>query len=142
MEFYKIKNENNKYYSYDNKEITEVENIKIADPSYDLTFKSLFSKVTTIDGITWEKRIINLLRSLFISEEIEEIILLNNEHIKTDSDKNGKENLSLLKSDLVFRIKLATTHQLVNIVNIEMQVGIPEKEFLDRLINYGISQKF
>ena len=133
MEFYKIKNENNKYYSYDNKKITEPENINIADPSYDLTFKSLFSKVTT-NGVTWEERIISLLSSLFISEKIEEIILLNNEHIKTDSDKDKKENLSLLKSELVFRIKLANTQQ---IVNIEMQEGVPENEFLDRLINYG-----
>ena len=133
MEFYKIKNENNKYYSYDNKKITEPENINIADPSYDLTFKSLFSKVTT-NGVTWEERIISLLSSLFISEKIEEIILLNNEHIKTDSDKDKKENLSLLKSDLLFRIKLANTQQLVNI---EMQEGVPENEFLDRLINYG-----
>ena len=66
MEFYKIKNENNKYYSYVNKKISEPENINIADPSYDLTFKSLFSKVTT-NGVTWEERIISLLSSLFIS---------------------------------------------------------------------------
>ena len=102
--FYKIKKENNNYFLEGN-EITS-ETIKLADPTYDLTFKCLFSSLDS-NETNWKKRIISLLKFLIIEGEIKDIIVINNELIQPDIEENAKgEHISLLRSNLAFQLKM------------------------------------
>ena len=133
MLFYKIKNENNKYFSYETQQMAN-NYIKISDPTYDLTFKYLFSLVDN-----WEKNIGSLLNSLIFSDELKKIELLPNEFVDTQKDINQYgEHLKVLKSDLSYKCKIKTSVALINLLNIEMQGGYPQ-HFLERLISYGLS---
>ena len=66
MEFYKIKKENNNSYSCGGHTVIS-ETIKLADPNYDLTFRSLFSPSKRGETI-WKDRAMSLLKSLIIGK--------------------------------------------------------------------------
>jgi flagellar biosynthesis GTPase FlhF len=131
-----IKNENNISYSYKGKTINIDDNITLSDPTYDLTFKYLFSQVNF-----WEKNIKSFLDSLIFENKIQKIELLPNEFIDTQKDSNNNgEHLKLLKSDLSYKCKTNQNEQssIITLINIEMQLGYP-LNFLERLIDYGIA---
>ena len=141
MEFYSIKKEDNDNYSY-NGEIISGEMITLVDPTYDLTFKYLFSQ-QTIGGISGIERSTSLLNTLIYHNEIKSIQELNTEFVKYYPDKNkNSEPLRLLRSDLAFKIELNDKNDcnLVKLINIEMQLGYPDN-FIERLIEYGLSLK-
>lgn len=141
MEFYSIKKEKNDIYSCNGKNLIE-KMITLADPTYDLTFKYLFSqqKFEKVSGID---RSASLLNTLIYQNAIEKIQELNTEFVKYNMEKNNNyEPLRLLRSDLAFKIKLNDKNEsnLVQLVNIEMQIGYPIN-FLERLVEYGLSLK-
>jgi hypothetical protein len=112
----------------------------IADPSYDQTFKKIFSWDNTVDGISGQVRIMSILNSIFYpnageaGEKIREVTALPNEHTKFGE----KTPLGMLKFDVACRCSCwATGHQHnVKIFDIEMQTGY-EAEFAGRLFDYG-----
>jgi hypothetical protein len=136
MSFYKLKKDEKDNYLIDGKIITE-KCITLADPTYDLTFKYLFSQSS------WEKRTISLLKSLNIQEDITKIEVLNSEFVEPNltSNKQG-EPLRNLRSDLVFQLntKDKNGYQYIELINIEMELKYPTN-FLERLIEYGIVLK-
>ncbi len=140
MSLFQIKKGKDNNYLIDDK--IYLKTIKIADPTYDLTFKNLFSS-----DIDWKKRAISLLQTLVIKNKINDIKVLNNEFIKKDinQNKNG-EHLTLLRSDLSFQLKIQNENEneeekdKIQLINIEMQLGYPIN-FLDRLIDYGLLLK-
>ena len=139
MEFYKIKKVDDKNYYYNGKLLSSA--IKLADPSFDLTFKSLFSQSESAES-KWKNRAISLLQSLIIEGNIKTITTLSTECILPDIKKNKNgEHLLLLRSDLAFQLEMETKdkeYKLVELVNIEMQLGYLS-DFLERLLNYGLS---
>jgi len=140
MEFYKIKKENNNTYSCGGQKIIS-ETIILADPTYDLTFRSLFSHSKPGESI-WKDRAISLLKSLIIEGEIEDIKVLNNENIKKDINKTkiGVYS-SLLRSSLVLEVeKKSDIYNTIGILNIEMQWG-HHYNFIEKLVNYGLLLK-
>ena len=136
MSFYKLKKDEKDNYLIDGKIITE-KCITLADPTYDLTFKYLFSQSS------WEKRTISLLKSLNIQEDISNIEVLNTEFVEPNltSNKQG-EPLRNLRSDLAFQLnsKDKSGYQYIELINIEMELKYPTN-FLERLIEYGIVLK-
>ena len=139
MSFFKIKKTKDNEYSIDNI-IYSATTIKIADPTYDLTFKNLFSS----NG-DWKKRAISLLQTLVIKNKIKNLTLLNNEFIKNDINKNQTgEYLKSLRSDLSFQLEIQNKNEeekdKIQLINIEMQLGYPTN-FLDRLMDYGLLLK-
>lgn len=136
MSFYKLKKDEKDNYFIDGQIITE-ECITLADPTYDLTFKYLFSQSS------WKNRTISLLKSLNIRENITKIEVLNSEFVEPNltSNKQG-EPLRNLRSDLVFQLnsKDKSGYQYIELINIEMELKYPTN-FLERLIEYGIVLK-
>ena len=136
MSFYKLKKDEKDNYLIDGKIITE-KCITLADPTYGLTFKYLFSQSS------WEKRTISLLKSLNIQEDISNIEVLNTEFVEPNltSNKQG-EPLRNLRSDLAFQLnsKDKSGYQYIELINIEMELKYPTN-FLERLIEYGIVLK-
>ena len=128
MSFYKLKKDEKDNYLIDGKIITE-KCITLADPTYDLTFKYLFSQSS------WEKRTISLLKSLNIQEDISNIEVLNTEFVEPNltSNKQG-EPLRNLRSDLAFQLnsKDKSGYQYIELINIEMELKYPIN-FLERL---------
>ena len=136
MNFYKLTKSKENFYSYDGNHLSNDSYAIIADPTYDLTFKDLFSQ-----SKFWKENIVSLLGSLLFKEEIKNIQVLNNEFIDFDINKNNYgEHLKELKSDLSFKcqFKIGDNYNIVNLLNIEMQLGFPEN-FFERLIDYGIA---
>ena len=86
MDFYSIKNEGENGYSC-NGEALYVENVILAEPTYDLTFKYIFSQQNTqkISGID---RSISLLNTLIYQNEIESLQEVNIEFVEYYPDKN------------------------------------------------------
>ena len=141
MSFYNLKKEDDDSFSICGKILNE-KRIILADPTYDLTFKDIFSQSDS-QGITWQERTINLLNSLIYKDKIKEIKALKTEYIKPKliPNKNG-EPLKVLRSDLSFSLKFSNNNEfnLLELINIEMQLGQPGN-FLDRLVNYGLLLK-
>ena len=138
--FYKIKKEKNSYFLEGN-EITS-ETIKLADPTHDSTFKSLFSSLDS-NETNWKKRTISLLKSLIIEGEIKDIMPITNVLIQPDNEEKSKgDHISLLQPDLSFQLKMEKNdeYDLIELINIEKKLGYPFY-FLDRLANYGLLLK-
>ena len=128
MSFYKLKKDEKDNYLIDGKIITE-KCITLADPTYDLTFKYLFSQSS------WEKRTISLLKSLNIAEDISKIEVLNNEFIEPNLTSNRQgELLRNLRSDLIFQLntKDKSGYKYIELINIEIELKYPIN-FLERL---------
>ena len=90
--------------------------ITIPEPTYDWTFKDLFSKTEY-----WKKNVMSLLNSLFVKEQIDTIEIVNNEFINLNSKKNQHNVLlKMLKSDLSYKYRLKTNdnYDIINLVNI------------------------
>lgn len=141
MNFYNLKKEGDDSFSIGGK-ISNKKRIILADPSYDLTFKDIFSK-TDSQGITWQERTINLLNSLIYKDKIKEIKALKTEYIKPKFIPNkNEEPLKVLRSDLSFSLKFADEEgcNFIGLVGVEMQLG-QLGNFLDRLVNYGLLLK-
>ena len=141
MEFYNVKKEEDDNY-YCNGKILSGEMLTLSDPTYDLTFKYLFSS-QNVEEISGEDRLTSLLNSLIYQNKIQSIQELNTEYIKYNYDVNKNlEPLRALRSDLAFKITLKDKKDcnLIELINIEMQLGFPGN-FLERLINYGLLLK-
>ena len=141
MEFYRIKKEKDGNYTCGGRILT-YDKITLVDPTYDITFKSLFSQYNTKD-ISWKRRTISLLNSLIYEDQIKDIKSLDKEYAEPSKtvNKNG-EKLRLLRTDLSFKLKMKNKkeYNLINLINVEMQLGYPSN-FLERLVNYGLLLK-
>lgn len=136
MNFYNLKKDEKDNYLIGGKIITK-NHIALADPTYDLTFKYLFSQSS------WEKRTISLLKSLNIGEDISKIEVLSNEFIEPNltSNKQG-ELLRNLRSDLIFQLNNEDKngYKYIELINVEMELKYPIN-FVERLVEYGIVLK-
>jgi predicted transposase/invertase (TIGR01784 family) len=112
----------------------------VADPSYDQTFKKIFSWDNTVLGLSGKDRIMSILNGIFYpdagesDEKIRKVVALPNEHTKFDE----KTPLGLLKFDVACRCSCWAEGQPhhVKIFDIEMQTGY-EAGFAGRLFDYG-----
>lgn len=112
----------------------------IADPSYDQTFKKLFTWNNAVDGITGADRIMSLLNSLFYPNAGEDDFMIRRvEHLPNESTRFGATNaLGMLRFDIACRCSCWSNQKIENIqiFDIEMQTCY-EASFINRLIDYG-----
>ncbi len=114
--------------------------IRIADPSYDCVFKTIFGEGNKCNGIDGNARLLNLLNSLIFPQQNDknfiEVVSVSNEKSKINIDN---KNSGILRFDISCK---ATLYDNINkkqkIVNIEMQLG-KKTGLIDRMINYAYS---
>ena len=118
----------------------------IVDPSFDGTFKKIFTLENTINDINGNDRLKSLLNSLLYPECTEsnnDFMIREVKALPNDMTNISKSSLGTLKSDIVCRCICHSGDTLKNkemVFDIEMQTGF-DSAFENRLFNYATTLK-